>query len=82
MNFSHVNGALISNVYVFATYTSLTGTFANVVGLTPDELSNATINYSYNGLNEIALTLTPEPSALTLVAFGLAGALLLRRRKS
>jgi fibronectin-binding autotransporter adhesin len=77
LNFT-VTGSLNDNAIVFAKYGTLTGTFSPtaVSGLP----SGYQIDYNYNGLNQIALTVIPEPGvAFTFGA--LASSLLLKRRK-
>jgi len=56
------------SVYVFASYGTLVGEFAAVKNLPP----GMSIEYNYNGLNQIVVV--PEPATLFL---GLTGAMLL-----
>jgi autotransporter-associated beta strand protein len=71
-----VLAALTSPVYVFASYTSLTGTFSesNITNL-PEGYE---IDYAYQG-NQFALII-PEPGTLALLAIGTL--LIVRRRAS
>ncbi len=60
-------GSLDDAAYVIANYTSLTGlAFASVSSLP----SGYTLDYNYNGLNQIALVV-PEPSTCLLAGMGL-----------
>lgn len=66
----NITGTASHSAYVFATYSSLTGTqFASVTDLP----SGYTINYHYNdgnGVNNIALVQVPEPTSMVLLAVG------------
>jgi len=66
-----------NSVYVIAQYQTLAGSaFGTTIG-TP---AGYTLDYKYNGLNEIALVAAiPEPSALVLVGVGLFGLFVARR---
>ena len=68
-------GALDDPAYVFASYGSLNGTFANVTNVP----TGYGINYSYLG-NFIALVPVPEPTAISTLGCAAALAILLRRR--
>jgi hypothetical protein len=63
--------------FVFATYGTLVGTFATVEGLP----AGWSVDYRYQGLNQIALV--PEPSTLAMAGLGAVAMLghALRRRK-
>jgi len=63
--------------FVFATYGTLVGTFATVEGLP----AGWSVDYRYQGLNQIALV--PEPSTLAMAGLGAVAVLghALRRRK-
>ena len=63
--------------YIFASYGTLTGQFASIVGQTA---SGYVINYNFQG-NNIALVMIPEPATMSLLALG-SLALLRRRRKA
>jgi hypothetical protein len=65
VNFNLLAGPLDDPAYVFANYTSLAGTFSNVLNLP----AGYTINYAYLG-NSIALVPIPEPSSLAMLTFG------------
>ncbi len=73
----HVFGSLSQSAYVFANYGSLIGSsFASVL----DVPSGYTIDYSYQGQQEIALVAVPEPTSFALAALGIAGLLATARR--
>ncbi len=75
VNFTAV-GTLDDGAYIIASYTSLTGTtFASVTGLQ----SGYTIDYNYNGLNQIAVV--PEPSVWALTLGGILMTTIFRRRR-
>lgn len=75
VNFTSV-GTLDDGAYIIASYTSLTGTtFASVTGLQ----AGYTIDYNYNGLNQIAVI--PEPSVWALALGGILVTTIFRRRK-
>jgi fibronectin-binding autotransporter adhesin len=74
VNFT-VTGTPAQPAYVFAEYGSLTGTFATVDNLP----SGYTINYDYQGDDEIALVAVPEPAS-GAGAILLTTALLFRRK--
>lgn len=80
VNFNNITPLLVApddGAYVFAKYTSLTGTFATVNN-TPAGYS---IDYNYQGGNQIALvSAIPEPATMAIMAIG--GLALLRRRRS
>ncbi len=63
-------GPLTTSVYVFASYGTLVGEFAAIKGLP----SGMSVDYNYNGLNQIAVV--PEPAVLLL---WITGAVLLDR---
>ncbi len=58
---------LDDTAYIFANYTSLSGSAFNTISNLP---AGYTINYSYLG-NQIALVAVPEPSIITLMILGL-----------
>ena len=62
-----------ASTYILANYSTLNGTFGNVVGLP----ANYNLNYGFNG-NSIALVAVPEPTTLSLL---IAAPLMLRRRR-
>lgn len=75
VNFTSV-GTLDDGVYIIASYTSLTGTtFASVTGLQ----AGYSIDYNYQGLNQIAVI--PEPSVWALALGGILVTTIFRRRK-
>lgn len=76
LNFTELN-PVDDQAYVFASYGSLVGNFANVTNIP----ANYTIDYAYQG-NSIALTAVPEPHALAGLAalLGFAGLACRRRR--
>lgn len=77
-NITPLAAALNDDVYVFAKYSSLTGTFATVNALP----TGYSIDYNYAGGNQIALisSAIPEPATMSLMAIG--GLALMRRRRS
>jgi len=74
-NISTAAAPLNDTAYIFANYTSLIGTFATVNSLP----ANYSIDYNYQGLNQIALV-APEPTSLGVIGLG-AMSLLSRRRR-
>ena len=68
---------LTNNVYVFGQYSSLQGALTATNGVPTGYVFTS----NYNNLNELALQVIPEPSALTLVGAGLLGAAVLLRRR-
>jgi autotransporter-associated beta strand protein len=70
VSFTQLGAAADDAVYVFATYGSLTGTFApeRIIGL-PTGLPY-TIDYNYLGANQIAIVI-PEPTTALLALIGL-----------
>lgn len=78
VNFN-VTGTPSQSAYIFATYGSLTGTFGTATGVP----SGYTIDYNYQGKNDIALvssSAVPEPASLGLLALGALGMIPRRRR--
>ncbi len=73
----NVTGTPSQPAYVFADYGSLVGTAFATVNNLP---AGYTINYDYQGNNQIALTTVPEPASLGLLGIS-ATALLARRRQ-
>ena len=74
----NVTGTLSQPAYVFANYSSLTGSAFSTVNNLPAGYS---IDYDYQGNNDIALVAAavPEPASLGLLT--LAGFATLRRRR-
>lgn len=71
-----LTGPLDDDVYVIASYTSLTGgSFASVTAP-----SGYTIDYAYNGGTQIALVV-PEPSAVALLVGSLCTVMIFRRNR-
>jgi len=72
-----VGSPLTEPAYVFATYTSLVGTFGTVTALP----TGYSLDYNYLGGNQVALVAVPEPGTLALAATGclLVAARLARR---
>jgi autotransporter-associated beta strand protein len=70
-------GALDDPAYVFASYGSLNGTFANISNVP----TGYGLDYAYLG-NFIALVPVPEPSTYALMAGAATAALIRRRRRS
>jgi fibronectin-binding autotransporter adhesin len=69
-------GPLDDDVYVLASYTSLTGTsFASVTAP-----SGYTIDYAYNGGSQIALVV-PEPGTIGLLTGGLCAVMIFGRKR-
>jgi autotransporter-associated beta strand protein len=76
-----VTGTPTHSAYVFANYSSLTGTaFATVSNLP----AGYSIDYNYQGANDIALVAAPvpEPSSIGLVLAGATGLVARRRRRA
>jgi fibronectin-binding autotransporter adhesin len=71
-------GTLTADSYVIATYTSLTGSQFNSVLDLP---TGYTLDYNYQGLNEIALVV-PEPSTWAMLLGGLGMLTMFRRRRA
>ena len=72
-----VLGSLDDDVYVIASYTSLTGAnFASVSSLP----SGYTIDYAYNGGTQIALVV-PEPGTIGLLTGGLCAMMIFGRNR-
>jgi fibronectin-binding autotransporter adhesin len=68
---------LTAPAYVLADYSTLAGTFSNI----SNQPGGYSLNYDYNGDDEIALVSdTPEPASLAVLA--LPAALMIRRRRS
>jgi fibronectin-binding autotransporter adhesin len=77
VNFS-VTGTPAQPAYIFARYGSLIGTsFANTLNVP----AGYTIDYNYQGNNDIALVAVPEPASLGVLGIGAVGLLSRRRRK-
>jgi fibronectin-binding autotransporter adhesin len=77
LNISVINpGSPWTEPAIIATYGSLTGTFANESAL---NAAGFTLDYNYQGLNQIALLTIPEPTSLATAGLSLVG--LLRRRR-
>ena len=78
LNFSELT-PVDDQAYIFASYGSLVGTFANITNIP----TNYAVDYSYQG-NNIALTAVPEPGILAGLGAGIAGltAVALRRRRN
>jgi autotransporter-associated beta strand protein len=67
IDFATLTPSLDDPAYVFATFGSLSGTFAEVLNLP----SLYELDYNFGGQNQIALVLIPEPGSVTaLLAFG------------
>jgi autotransporter-associated beta strand protein len=75
----NVTGTPSAAAYVFAKYSSLTGSAFGTVNNLPAGYS---IDYNYQGGNQIALVSVPEPAALLSAAVGGLGLVLCRRRKA
>ena len=71
-----IGSPLVAPSYVFASYGTLTGTFA--AATLP---AGYAVDYHFGGLNQIAFVQVPEPTAAGLAALGV-GAVLRRRRKA
>ncbi len=67
-------GALDDGAYVIASYSSLVGTFASV-----DAPAGYSVDYNYNGGNQIAIVV-PEPGTAALLGV-VVGAFVMRRRR-
>lgn len=80
------SGALADTPYVFASYSTLSGTFdviTNNTGLTLDSsFGTGGIDYNYQSGNEIAVQFIPEPSTAMLALLGGFGLLVRRRRRA
>ena len=75
----NVTGTPSAAAYVFAKYGSLTGSAFSAVNNLP---AGYTIDYNYQGNNDIALvSAVPEPAAFVLAAIGCCGIVAMRRRK-
>jgi autotransporter-associated beta strand protein len=75
----NITGTPSAPAYIFAKYGTLTGSAFGVVNNLP---SGYSIDYNYQGNNDIALvTATPEPGIGVLAVTGLLGSAVRRRRK-
>jgi hypothetical protein len=77
-NIDFATAGPLSGDYVIANYTSLNGTFANVLDLP----TGYTLDYNYNSANEIALVAAPEPSTWAMLLGGLGMLAMFRRRRA
>ncbi|MCG3147532.1 MAG: hypothetical protein PCFJNLEI_00972 [Verrucomicrobiae bacterium] len=69
-------GGVTGEAYVIASYGDLFGTFSVTNGMPVGYM----VDYNYNGANQIAIVVVPEPSSIALVVGGLLLLGLLRRR--
>jgi autotransporter-associated beta strand protein len=69
VDFANIGSTLGGPAYVFASYSTLTGSGFTVVNGLP---ASYAIDYNYLGGNQIALVMVPEPSTLVLGFVGIA----------
>jgi hypothetical protein len=74
-DFSQLGAPADDPAYIFATYGSLTGTFASLLNVP----AGYAVNYAYAG-NNIALVAIPEPTTLAMILAG--GVIAIRRRRA
>jgi hypothetical protein len=72
-----VAGSLVSGPSAYQSYTFNLGTASGMDTLTFHGRNDP----SYNILNHVAVTAVPEPASMAMMALGLAGLALIRRRK-